>query len=183
MFKAKIYFISSFILCHKVRGDGKEEFEGIRDGATPDVLFYFYGIPARKTQKTKQRERHLFHPLITRLTGQTGLREVKLGNTHCSTTRSPQTVMCPGLRTGPPLLQSTECVRTLSDFLFSQRAPTCSVSPVSDPQGCRVGVDPIGDHAVVHRPARRNAVTGQQTHDAGVPVVELDHSDRRKGGT
>lgn len=55
------------------------------------------------------------------------------------------------------------------------------MSTVSDPQGRRVGVDPIGYHAVVHRPASRDAVTGQQTHDAGVPVVELDHSDRRKG--
>lgn len=57
------------------------------------------------------------------------------------------------------------------------------MSPVSDPQGCRVGVDPVGYHAVVHRPACRNAVTGQQAHDAGVPVVELDHSERRTGVT
>lgn len=44
---------------------------------------------------------------------------------------------------------------------------------MGDPQGRRVGVDPVGDHAVVDRPPRRDLIAGQQTHDTRVPMVEL----------
>lgn len=45
-----------------------------------------------------------------------------------------------------------------------------------DPQSGRVGVDPVGDHAVENRPAGSNLVTGQQTHNAWVSMVELDQN-------
>lgn len=44
---------------------------------------------------------------------------------------------------------------------------------MGDAQGRRVGVDPVSDHPVVHGAARRDLIAGQQTHDPGVPVVEL----------
>lgn len=44
---------------------------------------------------------------------------------------------------------------------------------MGDPQGCRVSVDPVGDHAVVHRLSCWDLITGQQTHDTRVPMVEL----------
>lgn len=44
---------------------------------------------------------------------------------------------------------------------------------MGDAQGSRVGVDAVGDHAIKDRPASRNLVTRQQTHDARVTMVEL----------
>lgn len=49
---------------------------------------------------------------------------------------------------------------------------------MGDPQGCRVRVDPVGDHAVVHRLPGWDLITGQQTHDARVPMVELRQHTR-----
>lgn len=51
---------------------------------------------------------------------------------------------------------------------------------MGDAQGGRVGVDPVGYHAVINRPAGRNLVAGQQTHDARIPVVELEAHGKQK---
>lgn len=47
---------------------------------------------------------------------------------------------------------------------------------MGDAQSCRVGVDPVSDHPVVDGPPCRDLITGQQTHYARVPVVELDQN-------
>lgn len=49
---------------------------------------------------------------------------------------------------------------------------------MGDPQGCRVSVDPVRDHAVVHGLPCRDLITGQQTHDTRVPMVELRQHTR-----
>lgn len=50
---------------------------------------------------------------------------------------------------------------------------------MGDAQGGRVGVHAVGDHPVVDGAAGGDLVAGQQTHDARVPVVELDQGDRK----
>lgn len=49
---------------------------------------------------------------------------------------------------------------------------------MGDPQGCWVGVDPVSDHAVVHGPSCWDLIAGQQTHDTGLPMVELTERER-----
>lgn len=53
---------------------------------------------------------------------------------------------------------------------------TCRVRSVSDAQGGGVGVDAISDHAIEHSPVPGNLVTGQQSYDARVSMVELNPS-------
>lgn len=50
---------------------------------------------------------------------------------------------------------------------------------MSDAQGGGVGVHAVGDHPVVDGATGGDLVAGQQTHDARVPVVELDQRDRK----
>lgn len=51
--------------------------------------------------------------------------------------------------------------------------PTFGVGSMGDPQGSRVGVDAIRDHAVEDPPPSRNLITCQQPHDPRVTMVEL----------
>lgn len=47
------------------------------------------------------------------------------------------------------------------------------MGPVGNAQGCRVGVYAVGNHSVEDAASRGQLVTGQESHNARITVVEL----------
>lgn len=60
------------------------------------------------------------------------------------------------------------------------QALTLGMGPVGNAQGSWVGVNAIGDHSIEYVAAGGQPVTGQEPHDARVPVVELGRARMEK---